>query len=268
LKQPPALNKAPHKRYLWLIFVTIITAGALLAVALLMLFLSEYKAPSLDIGNADTNNVVINSGAILASPHPSHLLDNKAPDTNLNRFIKLSSQGIPIDDDSEWPCVLDSVKQLIWEVKQNDGGWQDHEFTYSWFQSNSETNERISEVNNGKNDNKGNGKEDGGKCYFISCDTHAYIKQMNAHTICGLDSWRLPANKELKSLDHPTNFNPDIDTDFFPQTMLGYYWSRTETANNKSIAMAIDFHNNIGYATEKRLAHFIRAVSSVGVGEK
>jgi len=221
-----------------------------------MLFLREDKAPSLDIGNTDTNNIVINSGAILASPHPNHQLDNKAPDTNLNRFIKLSSQGIPIDDDSEWPCVLDSVKQLIWEVKQYDGGWQDHEFTYSWYQSENDIGEG------------GNGKEDGGKCYFISCDTHAYIEQMNAHTICGFDNWRLPTNNELKSLDHPTNFNPDIDTEFFPQTMLGYYWSTTETPNNISIAMAIDFHNNIGYATAKRIGHFVRAVSSLSDGEK
>ncbi len=42
--------------------------------------------------------------------------------------------------------------------------------------------------------------------------------------------WRLPTAKELDSLTDNTQYNPAINTTYFPDTVASYYWSSTTNA--------------------------------------
>ena len=106
------------------------------------------------------------------------------------------------------------------------------------------------------------GKKDGGSCYQLECDTQAFIEQLNEEGLCAQPaSWRLPTQKELQSLDHPTRFNPDAYTEFFPNVMSGQYWSASENQYSATLAWSVDFANGISYVSEKRLSRYLRAVS-------
>ena len=163
---------------------------------------------------------------------------------NTNRFQKYNE--FPLNTSADyWPCVLDRNLNVLWEVKTLDGGYQDHQHTYTWL----------------KAESKYPGKKDGGQCIYVFCDTQSYLDYLNEIQLCGLSRWRLPNETELRSLDHPQNFHPDIDRAFFPNTQSSGYWSSEESQGNPKLALIVDFSNNIGYLVEKRLAHHVRAVA-------
>jgi len=164
------------------------------------------------------------------------------------RFIKISSGGDVLDESApSWSCTYDMTTRLVWEVKTRDGGWRDHEHRYSWYR----------DAESGST-----GKKDGGSCYQLECDTQAFIEQLNEEGLCAQPaSWRLPTQKELQSLDHPTRFNPDAYTEFFPNVMSGQYWSASENQYSATLAWSVDFANGISYVSEKRLSRYLRAVS-------
>lgn len=175
----------------------------------------------------------------------------------LIRFVKLSTAGKALNDNSPWACALDREQKLIWEVKLDDGGWQDRELTYSWYSVPPDKDEPRATTAR-------HGLADGGHCIYINCDTAAYIEHMNSARVCARNNRRLPDKAELSNLDHPVRYYPDINTDFFPHTMPGYYWSSSESGKDKNLAFAVDFNNNVTYAIEKRLAYHIRAVADAG----
>ena len=48
-------------------------------------------------------------------------------------FTKLDRNGYPLPDSAmNWDCVRDNVTGLIWEIKTNDGGLRDWDWTYTW----------------------------------------------------------------------------------------------------------------------------------------
>lgn len=260
---PPQKNnkhqgKRGKRRQAWLLPVCF-----MLAIPLALLILKprlDETSESSGYGQTGEENVdstaskePVNKTSVFPETNESTGNEKKNVD-QVPRFVKLSADGTAIQSDSSWSCVFDRVNHLIWEVKRNDGSWQDKEFTFSWH---AKPEENQSEAT----DAAFPGRADGGDCIYINCDTASYIAQMNSEQICAISNWRLPGDQELRSLDHPSNFNPDIDTDFFPNTMPGLYWSGSESAKNSSLAFAVDFNNNIGYAKEKRFAHYVRAVA-------
>lgn len=106
-------------------------------------------------------------------------------------------------------CIKDNVTNLIWEVKTDDGGLQDKDWTYGW------------------------GSYNTGGCYAgqspAGCGSNNYITALNAANLCpvaGASAWRLPTRGELLSIvDHDRSSAPTIDAAFFPYTMHSYYWS-------------------------------------------
>jgi hypothetical protein len=86
--------------------------------------------------------------------------------------------------------VQDNVTGLIWEVKTNDSGLRDKDWTYSWYNS------------TGINDGGYAGYADyADNCYSTTrCDTEKYVADVNAATLCGNNDWRLPNSEELNTI--------------------------------------------------------------------
>ncbi len=185
----------------------------------------------------------------------------------VERFYKVDMGGQLLPNDaSHWVCVYDHFSGLLWEVKQNDGGWQDKEHTYSWYEPPSEqdANSELTTAAHNTVESSNSpeyGLADSGSCYDIQCDTHSYKVAVNEEWLCSSNDWRLPYAHELGLLDHPVNYYPDIDTQYFPNTALNIYWSRTEVPSIKTLAWSVNFDNGFPYITEKRLDYAVRLVT-------
>ena len=154
-------------------------------------------------------------------------------------FTKMDNAGRPLADQSAeytetpWRCVKDNVTGLVWEVKTADGGLQDKNWTYSWYNS------------SGINDGGNPGFPNGGVCVdSINCDTEKYINAVNDIALCGFTDWRLPTVDELMGLrDDYRKYS--IDTRYFPDYPLLYgyeYWVSSPVSFLDGDAWAIDFY--------------------------
>ena len=182
-----------------------------------------------------------------------------------HRFYKVDADGnILPESASVWQCVYDDLTSLLWEVKRSDGGWQDYEHTYSWYHPSVEDIEQLSLIADGDAAElpyvPEKGKADVGNCYDIYCDTYHYAQAFNKAEVCGSSDWRLPYAHELGYLDHESQYYPDIDTHYFPNTAIAQYWSRTETPKISSLAWSIDFKDGFPYISEKRIPYRVRLV--------
>ncbi|WP_411994769.1 PKD domain-containing protein [Agarivorans sp. DSG3-1] len=148
-------------------------------------------------------------------------------------FIKLDSQGQALNADAtSWSCVLDTVTELIWEVKTTDSGLQDIHHNYSW-------------LDNNNSQNGGNsGAADAGSCVG-TCDTESYVNSVNALSLCGLTNWRVPAYPELQSLVDYSQTNFAIENDYFPNTDNDGYWTSSTLSQFNSAAWRVNFNLTI-----------------------
>jgi hypothetical protein len=130
-------------------------------------------------------------------------------------FTKISRNGASLSAKSNrWNCVQDNVTGLIWEVKTDDDGLHDKDWTYSWYEPD--------DTQNGGNP----GVENGGNCGDTSaCDTNAYVQEVNAAGWCGANDWRLPTPAELQSLVNYNLTDFVIDSNYFPNTQSRLYWT-------------------------------------------
>ncbi|MCU7835198.1 MAG: DUF1566 domain-containing protein [gamma proteobacterium symbiont of Taylorina sp.] len=146
-------------------------------------------------------------------------------------YTKIDSNGNDLDASAaSWSCVRDNVTGLVWEVKTDDGGLRDKDWTYSWYNADTSTN-------------GGNaGTANGGGCFdTVNCDTEKYVQQMNAQGLCGATDWRLPLRKELITLPLLDRIDPAIDMDYFPNTMSSTYWTASSYAQSPDNVRAINF---------------------------
>ena len=150
-------------------------------------------------------------------------------------FTKLDTNGNALPASAtEWVCVKDNHTGLVWEVKTTDGGLRDTNNTYTWYNSDNSTN-------------GGNvGTENGGSCPDTgNCDTEKYVASVNAlnqnNGLCGANDWSMPSREELRSIvDYGTN-SPAIDTTYFINTQLSWYWSASANAYYYDYAWFVNF---------------------------
>jgi len=145
-------------------------------------------------------------------------------------YSKVSSDGNLLASDAiEWQCVLDNHTGLMWEVKQTafSRGIGNKTNTFSWFFDDFPS---YSSANNGK-------------CNLLtSCDTRSYIQTVNTNQMCGFDDWRLPDKTELQDLVDYGSSTPSIDSVFFPQTALGFYWTSSIDTDDFNSAWQVGFY--------------------------
>ena len=164
-----------------------------------------------------------------------------------------------------WACVKDNVTGLIWEVKTDDDGLHDKDWTYTWYEPDSSKNGGDA------------GTQNAGSCGSTSpCDTHSYVPAVNAAGWCGAKDWRMPTVDELSGIarldryQYPATDAPAIDTDFFPNTtsttaQYGYYavfWSSSPVAYFSSNAWYVYFDNGDNDWGNKNYARQVRLVRS------
>lgn len=140
--------------------------------------------------------------------------------------LDVNGNPIPLVGDPPVPaetprCVWDRVTNLIWEVKTDDGGLQDKDWTYGWGTAIGGTN-----------------------CFEQSnCSTNYYILAMNSGSVCripGFGAWRLPTVTELASLVDYDQFFPAINTNFFSETQ-DVYWTADIFSTTPDLAWIVDF---------------------------
>lgn len=153
-------------------------------------------------------------------------------DYNINplSYTKLDAEGNDLDPDAaDWVMVRDDVTGLIWEVKtigdENDIHFNDNR--YSWHDIQEE-----------------------------------FINQLKADDFGGYNDWRLPTVKELYTLLKNGNVdqNPEIDTDYFPNSKATIYWSSTSYVNIMNRAWRVDFYTGKSQTYDKSSTYFVRAV--------
>ena len=188
--------------------------------------------------------------------HFNNLLEKAGRGDNGFDFSRLDAVGDEVDDPTAaFSCVRDNVTGLVWEVKTNDNGLHDGDFTYSWFFTS----------NNGGID--GDNTSIGATCSIASCNTTAFIEAVNAQGMCNFFDWRLPTHNELLSIVHYGNTaSPLIDLDNFPNTDTGsndplWYWTRNVSVDGASedgapTAWTIDFASgNDNFLNKSTLVH-------------
>ena len=173
-------------------------------------------------------------------------------------YTKLDAAGNDLPDGAaSWVMVRDNVTGLIWEGKQNKDGVKnyadphDADNTYTWYDSNPETN-------GGYAGTPGDGT-----------DTEDFIKQLNMANFGGYSDWRLPTIKELASVQNLATCVPTIDTIYFPNTLVqigeSNYWSSSTHASDMDGARARYSDFTFGYGASygpKSNSRYVIAVRS------
>jgi hypothetical protein len=164
-------------------------------------------------------------------------------------YNKLDENGNDLPDTAtSWTMVRDNVTGLIWEVKTDDGSVHDKDNTYTWYDSNPDTN-------GGDAGTPGNGT-----------DTEDFINALNSSNYGGYSDWRLPTMEELLSIIDYGIYNPAINGSYFPNRMSSRYWSSTTLVDSSSRARYVNFIYGYGSAygsdnyNNKSDSHHIRAV--------
>ncbi|ETR67352.1 MAG: hypothetical protein OMM_11699, partial [Candidatus Magnetoglobus multicellularis str. Araruama] len=182
-------------------------------------------------------------------PCPESGEDFYGQDANYNinpqSFTKLDALGNDLPDSAtEWVMVRDNISGLIWEVKTDDGSIHDKDNTYTWYDSNPETN-------------GGNAGTDGD-----GTDTENFIEALNDSKFGGFSDWRLPTLKELAKIVSYKKYYSTINISFFPQIMPAFYWSNTSLAHDSLVAWGVSFGNQNGRCNDlgKDSPYYVRAV--------
>ncbi len=76
-------------------------------------------------------------------------------------------------------------------------------------------------------------------------DASSYVTAVNASALCGFSDWRLPTRDELQGLVDYALVSPTatLDATWFPNTMIGWYWSATPYLGGSAKAWYVSFAN-------------------------
>lgn len=176
-----------------------------------------------------------------------------AADTDDTRFVPLDTRGrtlhVAPPTNTGWPCALDRVTGLVWEVKTTATGLHHRHNTYSWFNPDPSTN-------NGHPGHPGDSASP-------PTDTHAFVQAVNASGWCGRHNWRLPRREELRTLvDYTILYpGPTLNHRAFPNAVAQFHWSANSAADRAAEAWGIGFAFGFDYAYVKSHRVHVRLVS-------
>ena len=168
-------------------------------------------------------------------------------------FTKLDSSGNPLPASATaWDCVRDNVTGLIWEIKTDDNGLRDQDWTYSWYNSDPATN--------GGNAGSVGGNTCSGTLPSNQCNTQAYVAAVNALALCGYADWRMPTVEELHNIVDHSGQTPALDAAYFPRTVSSNYWSASPSAGDANRAWLVNFNDSGDAHASKGNFYVVRLV--------
>jgi hypothetical protein len=167
-------------------------------------------------------------------------------------FTKLDANGMALSAGAtSWSCVRDNVTGLIWEVKTDDAGLRDRDWTYSWYNPDATSNGGAASYRNA------------GSCGGeIDCDTLGFTQAVNRTGLCGATDWRLPNRKELQSIVDRSRVDPAIDTNYFPDLGSSRWrdWSSSPYAYGADSAWILVFNDGSDRTNDKSNGNQVRLV--------
>ena len=174
------------------------------------------------------------------------------PEIHDSKYVALGEDGSQLGTGETGPCVLDQFTGLTWEVKTSAPGLHDRNGTYSWF--------NPQEDHSGELDYRG--IPNGGNCDDSECDTFALVEAVNEAGYCGFNDWRMPSRDELGSISDPrkTLTPPSINSNYFPHTQSGDYWSSNDYQFHWNTAWLWNFGNGLDRVEWKASPSFVRLV--------
>lgn len=75
----------------------------------------------------------------------------------------------------------------------------------------------------------------------VTIDWGSALRLAEAATHAGFDDWRLPNRDELKSVIETACYSPSVNSNAFPNTVSGGYWSSTTYAQSTINAWSVGF---------------------------
>lgn len=179
------------------------------------------------------------------------------PEIHDSKYVALGPDGQQLPAGEPGPCVLDQFTGLVWEVKTTEPGLHFAQHTYSWF--------NPAEDASGDLDYRG--MANGGDCEGSACDTHAFVTAVNAAGHCGFHDWRMPTRDELGSISDPRKSStpPTINTQYFPHTQSGEYWSANDYQFHWDTAWLWSFGNGMDRVEWKSSPRYARLVRGEAV---
>ena len=123
-----------------------------------------------------------------------------------------------VDSYASTECVKDNLTGLVWEGKTTSG----------------------TRANTNSYSNYGDSR---------TGDASSYVVTINAASLCGFTDWRLPTRDELQGLvDYSVaNPSPTLDATWFPNAVVGFYWTASPYLGSSSKAWYVSFAN--GYVS-------------------
>ena len=166
-------------------------------------------------------------------------------------YTKMASNGVELPRDATlddgWSMTRDNVTGLVWEIKTNDGSIHDSNETFTWCDTNPESN-----------------GGDAGAC-DNNANTEIFIETLNTTGLGGFSDWRLPTQDELRFIVDYGRENPAATVAYFPNTQPDFYWS-SSVFDNESV-LGIGFVVGDEFLAMKAAPHCVRAVHSPGSRE-
>jgi len=174
------------------------------------------------------------------------------PEIHDSKYVAIDENGVQLLPGEPGPCVLDQFTGLFWEVKTDAPGLHHHSNTYSWFNPDEDASGELDY----------RGKPNGGKCQGSDCDTYSVVLAANEAGSCGFNDWRMPSRDELGSISDPrkTKAPPSINTQYFPHTRKGDYWSSNDYQFHWNTAWLWSFENGLDRVDWKESPKYVRLV--------
>ena len=209
---------------------------------------NTYTTPAMSYaGNGAVYSVVITDSInTVTSSSPATLTVNKTTTPQSYGYVANASDGFY--DKTE--CVQDNNTGLVWEGKPT-------------------TDTRAATLTYTNYDDVGSAQKYNGSTYAnptqteidASTNSMGYKNAVNASALCGYTDWRLPTKEELQGIVASSG-SPRIDTTWFPNMQVSFYWSSSPYVGYSNFAWGIDFYNgsvNVNYRSSGSLVRLVRA---------
>ena len=195
---------------------------------------SSYTTPAMSYaGNGAEYSVVVSNSAGTVTSSTATLTVNKTSILQSYGYVANASDGLY--DKTE--CVQNNNTGFVWEGKTASG---------SRSGSSIYTNYDASYPN--------------GTDINVSTNSIGYVNSVNAIGLCGYTDWRLPTYFELEEIQESEG-SPKIDTAWFPNTQVNYYWTSSSTNAANSQTWVTYFQpGGIRISSPRNLTHAVRLV--------